>query len=71
MKIKQAFLLNNLEYIDENEILSLVERIKNKYFSYIEEEPEKLFPDSLLPIKNPTINSLSFLFSYMFFNILI
>ena len=55
---KATFFLNNLEYIDGNGILSLVERIKNKNISLIEEEPEKLLPDSLLPSKNPTTNSL-------------
>ena len=48
MERKSTFFSHDLEYIDENEILSFVEKIKNKKFSYFESETEKdLFSESL------------------------
>ena len=59
-EIKTTFFLHNLEYINENEILSIIERIRNNNFTVINEETEKdsLLSESLLINKNPTINSL-------------
>jgi len=64
MERKSTFFSHDLEYIDENEILFFVEKIKNKKFSYFESETEKdLFSESLKiesKIRYPLYNNGSF-----------
>ena len=65
MERKSNFFSHNLEYIDENEISSFIQRIKTKNFSYFEGETEKdiLFSESLKiesKIRYPLYNNGSF-----------
>ena len=65
MERKSNFFSHNLEYIDENGILSFIQRIKTKNFSYFEGETEKdiLFSESLKiesKIRYPLYNNGSF-----------